>query len=133
MSWGETIFLRNIIKGEKRLVVSEGVIALIDDAIFAPKIDGVVKIKTIVTQTSTNYIGDYELSIYENEVLIKKVLGETFSKGESVELSADISVSNRAEYTATIKRTGGGASYSNTPISVCGQVTDVNYFDVVKG
>jgi hypothetical protein len=131
MSWGETIFLRNIIKGEKRLVASEGVLAVIDDAIFAPKIDGLVKIKTIVTQTSSTSTGTYTLSIYEDGDLIRTVSAETYAKGEVVELFADIAVSKGAEYTATLKRSGG-ASWSNTPISVCGQVTDANYFDVVK-
>lgn len=131
MSWGETIFLRNIIKGEKRLVASEGTIAVIDDAVFVPRINGVVKIKTIATQTTELYTATYTLSIYENGNLIKTVSAQTYAKGEIVELSADIAVSKGAEYTATFKRSGG-ASYSNTPISVCGQVTDANYFDVVK-
>lgn len=129
MSWGETIFLRNIIKGEKRLVVSEGVIAVIDNAIFAPKIDGVVKIKTIVTQTSSSGMGTYTLSIYEDGTLTKTVSGITYAEEENVEISVDIGVSKGSQYTATLKRSGS-ASYSNTPITVCGQVTDANYFDV---
>ena len=134
MSWGETLFLKNFIKGEKTFCVSDAVIAISWDNSgkysFVPKLDGVVRFKSNVRKVSNNY-RSIRMEVFENGTL----KATSFESGdlqylEEKEIYVDVSVKSGKTYTSNLALSSDGTGYyGNDGIKVCGQVTDYNYFE----
>ena len=135
MSWGETIFLKNFIKGQKVFVGGTSAIApaATTDSIhnltyytFTPKVDGVITIKASLYTTHQNgctakiVLHGGETTLYSEEIVVPYMSPATYY--------FDFQINRNNVYEITIERnTGDGLPVGNCYF--CGQVTDYNYFE----
>lgn len=149
MSWGETIFLKNFIKGEKVFIGAKDVsLRVLDEDIqvgsesepsivtckFVPKLSGTVYIKVTPIRIGTNYTAQpYIVSIYKNSLdnIIRSMTSKTPVVNEP--LYCPINVDDDNEYIITLHKTSGGLTASvSVQVEVNGMVVDSNYFSVVE-
>ena len=134
MSWGETLFLKNFIKGEKTFCASDSTIAISYDTSgqysFVPKINGVVRFFTNVTKATNNYRSTW-IEVYENGSLkAKSVESGDLTLGATKKVFIDVIVTKGKTYTSNILSSSDGSGYFiNDGIKIGGQVTDYNYFE----
>jgi hypothetical protein len=144
MSWGETIFLRNFIKGEKTFIATSDTVLKVLGNIsitsstgtpagkfsFIPKVSGAVNIRI----TSPIVTGGYSLSplrliVYKDGTQISTY---TFnqSKNEEVINLHSLNIVKDAKYSFAVQATDDGlASNSNPKLEICAIVVDSNYYE----
>ena len=128
MSWGETIFLKNLIKGEKTIVSGTSAIApaYVNSKYytFTPKLNGVIKIKVDVIVSGESY-AELLIYVYENSGNYEKKF--ILSPGtNSQQFEFDIPIKKGATYKIVPSR---NSFITINSIYFCGQITDYNYFE----
>lgn len=123
MSWGETLFLKKFIQGEKRLVANNSSI-IKDGAEITPKLNGTLCFVLEITKTSTGTIQGIPYTIYENNIKYKQGSYNIEGSGTIYKyIYFDVVKGN----TYGIYSNPSGATIRN--IAVGGQVTDYNYIE----
>lgn len=127
MSWGETLFLKNFIKGEKTFVGGTSAIspAYVNSKYynFTPKLDGVI---TIIGNATNKHDNDEYLN-----VSVMSANGTVYTKSISIPplsnlpVEINIAIEKDVWYRLSL---GGNSWITIGDFYFCGQVTDYNYF-----
>lgn len=121
MSWGETIYLKNVIEGKKIFVGSVGTI-LKEGTEITPHLDGALCF--VVEVSNTTAISNVYFDVYEDEVQLTSS-SINIPYGELVQLVIPFNVKKGKKY-ELIRRI---QSITINSAYVGGQITDYNYFD----
>ena len=123
MSWGEVLFLKKFIQGEKRLVANNSSI-IKDGAEITPKLNGTLCFVIEIYKAATGSIKGIPYTIYENDSEYKQGSYDVEGSGTTYKyIYFDVVKGN----TYSISSKPGSATVIN--ISVGGQVTDYNYIE----
>lgn len=134
MSWGETLFLKKIIQGQRQLAANDTVISVLFNTSapvsgqefnksFIPKTEGTIRIKAngySVSQSNAAYV-----FIYENGTEIAKLV--LYSSEEKRNVYIDIPIKKNSVYTF-----GQNSSARVYSLSVGAQIVDGSLFNVIE-
>ena len=122
MSWGETVYLMNVIEGNKKFVGSVGTI-LKEGTEITPKLDGSL---CFVLDVSYSYgSASVTFDVYEEGVKLTSAI-VNLSSGENKQVIIPFNITKGKKYTF-IKPASGNVVINS--VYVGGQITDYNYFD----
>ena len=144
MSWGETLYLRNIIKSQRKYAPSDSVLAVLgsgmgkrvsgtdwqelDTISFTPKVDGSVKIKFTCISSTAAY-GWARIEIYGGGKT--HLIDTDYQNMESATFypQINIPVKKGITYKIRVSDWGSYSTYTIDTIELCAQVVDTSMIE----
>ena len=135
MSWGETLFLRKIIQGEKIFVASDSPVASASSGNwFKSKLNGTVRLMFDIQGGSSNVGGAYVDIIDEKKEIITTSSILTASNQTNTwreQITLDFPVYKNKKYSVNVRQLPGYLGHVHVINAFfCTQIIDANYFDI---